>query len=126
MAELLDPEGCYFGGRVIAQGVPEAGDDGAPQQLVFKRLLQVRAYGWWPKPIQVVHCTAHQQHRRTVTGSVEQFARQQSDVKPLLHALDSAPCILRLRACRLGLRTTIAADSALSYYRLPFCFLLPL
>jgi hypothetical protein len=42
MAELLDPDGRYFGGRIIAQGVPEVGEDGAPQPLVFKRLLQVR------------------------------------------------------------------------------------
>lgn len=49
MAELLDPEARYFGGRVIAQGVPEAGEDGAPQPLVFKRLLQVGA--WTPQQL---------------------------------------------------------------------------
>jgi hypothetical protein len=52
MAELLDPEGRYFGGRVIAQGVPEAAEEGAPAPMVFKRLLQVGE--WTPSKLAAV------------------------------------------------------------------------
>jgi hypothetical protein len=73
MAELLDPEGRYFGGRVIAQGVQEAGEDGAPQPLVFKRLLQVRAARTLSKSAavcmaSVAHWIRHRTHHQTAAA----------------------------------------------------------
>eukprot|EP00775_Hariotina_reticulata_P011392 gene11392-11540_t len=40
MVDLLDPQGAYFGGRVIAQGVPTAPDEVPGDAVVFKRLMQ--------------------------------------------------------------------------------------
>ena len=40
MIELLDPSRQYFGGRVIAQGVPTGPDESPADTVVFKQLVQ--------------------------------------------------------------------------------------
>jgi hypothetical protein len=41
MVELLDPQGTYFAGRIIAQGInAPPGEEPAPD-VQFKRLMQV-------------------------------------------------------------------------------------
>lgn len=40
MVDLLDPNGVYFNGRVIAQGAPSSPEDNVTDPVVFKRLMQ--------------------------------------------------------------------------------------
>jgi hypothetical protein len=49
MVDLLDPQGAYFGGRVIAQGAPTAPDEAPGDAVVFKRLMQVGGGSGWQK-----------------------------------------------------------------------------